>query len=269
MSTLRILPSASAAMLALLMGLGAASPLQAQSLVEMYRSARFRVQASSILETNGRRAVPMESASLPYVTDSVRRRIERFFPPETPPSVEVRPPIRVTESRLVPKLARGWFEEKFPHIRWSYLGSNGTTALDTTFTRELRARLQAQFGAPTFTMADYDSETSERENIQFEYWFVLNDSIPLVVMDVNGPFERGVVVATDSRYREMLPELRNEFLSQIVESRRRAPYVDYYYLPEQTMWFRTGYFGGRFFLDRIPKPDLKLGRPLLESVRGR
>lgn len=237
-----------------------------QSLVEMYRSAQLREHAEAILkEHNGVSILPLDR--VPYHDEELRTRMSDLFPVEEVEPEEVRQPaIEIRGWNLIPKLGRGWFEKEFENTNWSFLGSNAISPLDTTFTRELRARLEAKFGAPTLTVVELDHSTPllDGEYIQFEYWFVLNDSIPVRVMDVNGPFERGLVLASSQKYRRLLPELKQAFLGDLVSDDDRAPYVDYYFLPEQRMWFRTGFDGRRYFLDRVSRPDLKLGRPLLE-----
>lgn len=193
--------------------------------------------------------------------------MDLVFPSEEAP-VKPWPLLKVSRWTLVPKLGRGWFKKEFREVRWSYIGSNSLTLIDTTYTRELRARLESEFGSPTQTIADLNDATNIRTgaNIQFEYWFVINDTIPLMVMDVNGPFERGLVVASDHRYRGILAEIKEAFLGRLARSDSKARYADYYYLPEQKMWFMSGYDGERFFVDRISRPDLKLGRPILPKV---
>lgn len=235
-----------------------------QSLAEMYRTARFKAQSDQILD--GYRAQVLAPQQVLYPTDSLRTWIELIFPTELESIDEEAPVLQINRWQLVPKLGRSWFQKKFSDVRWAYIGSNAMIELDTTFTRELRGRLEATFGTPTQTIADLDRsrEKADADYVQFEYWFTLNDTIPLRVMDVNGPFERGLVVASGDTYRDILPELKQAFLGQIITSKEKAPYVDYYYLPEQQMWFLSGFDGRRFFLDRISKPDLKLGRPILD-----
>jgi len=239
-----------------------------QSLAEMYRTARFKAQSDLILD--GYRARALAPQRVPYPTDSLRTWIELIFPPEQEPVDEEAPVLQINRWQLAPKLGRSWFQNKFSDVRWAYIGSNAIIELDTTFTRDLRARLEATFGTPTQTIADLDRsrEWTDADYVQFEYWFTLNDTIPLRVMDVNGPFERGLVVASGDTYRDILPELKQAFLGQIITSEEKAPYVDYYYLPEQRMWFLSGFDGRRFFLERISKPDLKLGRPILDRERN-
>lgn len=241
----------------------------AQSLAEMYRSARFQAQVERIVERYGVRVEPRPVHTLPYVSESFRTQMALIYPPPVvdPPPVE-EPAIRIEKKSQIPRLGAGWFEREFADTRWAFIGSNTFDAIDTTYTRDLRAMLEAHVGSPTRTIADAPDEGEESgEFIQFQYWFVLNDSIPVKVMDVNGPFERGVVVATDQTYRNMLPDLKEALMHPIMDERRRAPYVDYYYLVEQGMWFLTGFDGERFFVERISPPNLLQGRPRLEDAR--
>ncbi len=239
----------------------------AQSLAEMYRTARFKAQSERLL--NGFRPHSQPVAKVQYPTDSLREWVEIIFPTEAEPAPVEQESIQIRKWQVIPKLGRSWFEKKFEDTRWTFVGSNELTPLDTTFTRDLRARLEATFGSPTQTIPDLDitRDSDPAEYVQFEYWFVLNDSIPLQVMDVNGPFERGLVVATRQEYGNILPDLKYEFIGQILTSNDRDPYVDYYYLPDQQMWFLSGFDGDRYFLERVGRPDLKLGRPLLERER--
>lgn len=243
------------------------SSATAQSLVERYRAARFKAQAERVLD--GFRATPRPVDRLPYPTDSLRGWVDFVFPPELYPEVPPEPALVISRWEIVPKLGRDWFRNKFKETRWAYIGSNTLSTIDTTFTRDLRARMQSEFGSPTQTIADLDHSQRVRpaEYIQFEYWFVVNDTIPLMVMDVNGPFERGLVVASSHEYQDVLPDIKDAFLGRLGGSETRSPYADYYYLTEQRLWFLTGFDGEKYFIDRISRPDLKLGRPLMESKR--
>lgn len=242
-------------------------PAYGQTLVERYKRALLQAQAERIFEQYGMRADPLPAAHVPSDADTVRLWIAQFNP-EILPDVEpvvIEPRFEVKNWRLMRKLERPWFEKQFEETMWAYVGSNLLTPLDTMWTRELRARLEARFGAPTQTLTEIDFRENLRkeEYIQFEYWFILNDTIPLVVMDVNGPFERGLVVVSDQRFRKELIDIKYAFLNEIVKSDERAPYVDYYYHVERGAWYRTGYDGRAYFLTQIGRPDLHLGRPLM------
>lgn len=167
--------------------------------------------------------------------------------------------------RVVRRAQLPWFQRRFGQDGWAYLGSNSWTPLDTMRTLELRARLQAHFGDPTRTLVEMDryQQRPRDEYIQFEYWLVLNDSIPFRIMDVNGPFERGVVVASAPRYREQLWQIRQALLGRLIAEPRQAPFVDYYYQRETNTWYLTGFDGQQFFLEPIRRPFRILSRPRL------
>ncbi|GIV59074.1 MAG: hypothetical protein KatS3mg043_0163 [Rhodothermaceae bacterium] len=253
--------------------LGAATDGKAQSLIDLFRSERVRVQAEHLRRQYGMRAVPLPPVRIPVLADTLWARRER---PAGPAAEAPSPPsFPIARWQLVRKLERPWFEKRFAGTAWAFLGSNTFHPLDTLRTRDLRARLQAHFGPPTLTLAELDLPGGRARNarardtfIQFEYWFVLNDSIPFVVMDVNGPLERGLVVASDSRYRDDLFAIRQALLGRLVEEGRREPYVDYYFHADTNTWYRTGYKHGAFFMERIPRPELFRGRPLLRGPAG-
>lgn len=242
------------------------------SLAERYRTARFQKLAQEYL--TGRRTVPIQPPRLlPVRWDSMLGGLPNR---DTAASEETeRRSFPLDEVRHVRDLERSWFRERYREVEWSFLGT-GTrfTVFDTTRTRDLRARLQAQFGDPTRTMVELYSkdwrrapDSSREEPIQFEYWFIVNDSIPVRVLDVDGPSERGVIVSTDRRHREQLPALRAALLHPI-RSPKRAPYVDYYYEDETGRWYRVGYDGVDFFRERISRYDIIPGRrPVLDTVR--
>ena len=178
-------------------------------------------------------------------------------------------PAFVLESwRVVRRFEQRWFQRRFGQDGWAYLGSNSWTPLDTLRTSELRARLQAHFGDPTRTLAEVDlyQRRPRDEYIQFEYWLVLNDSIPFRIMDVNGPFERGIVVASAPRYRNQLWTIRQALLGRLIAEPRRAPFVDYYYQRETDTWYLTGFDGRAFFLEPIRRPLMIPGRPRLSDI---
>jgi len=167
----------------------------------------------------------------------------------------------------------GW--EKVSHLRaavhkgafnktkWAFTGSNSRSPIDTMRTADLRSRFQTVFGSPTVTLVESPNPDSlQREQvIEFEYWFLLNDSIRVAVIDVNGPWDRGVVLAADQRFRSQLPVIKRDFLEQLIPEAERTGFTDYYYNVDQRAWYLTGYDGASFFDRRIERPDMSTGRP--------
>jgi hypothetical protein len=185
----------------------------------------------------------------------------------TEPPDARRPRFRITTARVLSELERTWFRSTYGDTRWSFLGAGPRlTFFDTTRTPDLRARLEAQFGSPTKTLAETHPDSVEKSQPQFEYWFVVNDSIPVRVTDANGPRDRGLIVAAPRRLRHRLRALRAALLRPLRES-RRVPYVDYYH-DTNRRWYRTGYDGRSFFLERIPRHTIVPGRrPTLDTTR--
>ena len=241
-----------------------ATPAHAQrELIRQYQEARLRMQADRLLQQASfllpaRPYRPLEVGleSLPWLQD-------HEVPVEVPPAS---PSLVVRNWRSIRKLQRSWFRENFSDVTWAYRGTSALTTLDTTLTRVLRARLQRRFGDPMHTLGDFSSKQLDGQHryIQFEYGLVLNDTIPLRITDVNGPLERGLVLATDRRARHHMEAIRAA-LWQELKGVAPAPYVDYYYEPAGKHWYRAGYDGNEYFLRAIPRPNIQFGRPWLRS----
>jgi hypothetical protein len=131
------------------------------------------------------------------------------------------------------------------------------------FTREIRARLEHAFGAPTRTLGDQGPlhRLDLEEYIQFEYWFLINGEWPVIIMDVNGPFERGVVVSAEAVHREHLIAIRDAVLAPILKSDAKSPFADYFFEPEVNEWYLAGYDGVSFFLRPVRPRSVNPGRP--------
>jgi hypothetical protein len=242
------------------------------SLAERYRTVRLRLLSQDFLE--GRRGLPVQPPRpLPTDADSLLSPSSQSDTAHAAP--EATPSFSLASVRRVRTLERSWFRQRYRAVEWAFLGSGSRlTFPDTSRTRDLRARLQARFGPPTRSLAEvYSNEwvqapDSTREPpIQFEYWFIVNDSIPVRVSDVGGPGERGVIVSTDRRHRDDLVALRSALLGPL-KTVERAPYVDYYYERSTRRWYRVGFDGRSFFRERISRFDIVPGRrPRLDTVR--
>ncbi|MDQ7040562.1 MAG: hypothetical protein Q9M35_06440 [Rhodothermus sp.] len=238
--------------------------IQAQrALVWTYRTAWLKQQAdewATMLPPRPPEPVPLAL----YARYPVLERLLTQAAAQKQPG----PSFVLTSWRVVRRFEQRWFQRRFGQAGWAYLGSNRWTPLDTLRTAELRARLQAHFGDPTRTLAEVDlhQRRPREEYIQFEYWLILNDSIPFRIMDVNGPFERGIVVASAPRYRDQLWIMRQTLLGRLITNPRRAPFVDYYYQRETDTWYLTGFDGQQFFLKPIRRPYVLPGRPRLSDI---
>ena len=246
---------------------GATRPASAQAtgaegrLIERYQAERTRALARRHLRQQGHWPAHPPTR-IPTPTDSLRL----VRPASSSPTAEA-PTFPLHDVRPVRHLERDWFRERFTDTKWSFLGETPDhTFLDTTRTPVLRARLEGRFGAPTQTLADAPLNDPPTGRAQFEYWFVVNDSIPVQVTDGRGPKGRGLIVAAERAYREQLRALRDTLLAPL-RREGSAPHVDYYYDERRERWYRTGFDGRSFFLTPISRGDIVPGRrPRLDTV---
>jgi len=233
----------------------------APSIVDRYQRIRLQMLADRWADDAQGRVSVLPARRVSVASDSLR--------PASASTVTDEPPeeFPVASVRSLRKLERGWFRDTFGDTRWSFLGAGRyMTPLDTTRTRELRARLQAQFGDPTQTLGDVDLRKPRSEYVQFEYWLVVNDSIPVVVTDANGALDRGLIVSVPAQHRDNLRVLRHAVLAPMMEERELQPYVDYYFETQTRRWYRTGYDGDSYFLDRVYRYEMTPGRrPRLDA----
>lgn len=161
------------------------------------------------------------------------------------------------EFEKVSKDKWGWFMNKFDDVKLTGQGLYDKMEIDSTQTSELRARLQAVFGAPTKTIEDLIGGEDFRpgEAIQFEYWFTVDDSIPLIVLDVDGPFSEGMVYGGASRYIDLMPQIKRTFSQKLMAVDRPASFTDYFYSPERDQWFKVSYTNGTYATEEIDSPE--------------
>jgi len=158
---------------------------------------------------------------------------------------------KVTQDR------RAWFMDHFKDIKWTGQGLYNKTKLDDRQTNEIRARLQAVFGSPTQKLEDLINKEGFRPGkaIQFEYWFTVDDSIPMMVLDVDGPFGDGLVFGGASKYIDLMPQIKRTFARKLMEVDDPAEYQDYFYSPEREQWFNVKYKEGKYKTQKIDSPD--------------
>lgn len=160
------------------------------------------------------------------------------------------------EIRAVPKSERASFEARFGSYAWSGQGLYNPTTIDRVPTLELRARLQAVYGDPTQKIEDLLGPAFRPgKAIQFEYWFIVDGEIPLMILDLDGPFENGLVYVGASRYVDMMPEIKRTLTRQLMnEQVELAPFRDYFFSPERDQWYNVEYDGSEFERTPIERP---------------
>lgn len=148
------------------------------------------------------------------------------------------------------------FERRFKDFALTGSGFQGNTTMDNLPTTEIRARLQRVYGEPTMRLDDFIGNPDVRpgNSIQFEYWFIVNDSIPMIVLDIDGPFSSGLVYAGAVNFIDLMPEIKRTLSRKLMSTSTLAEYQDIFYSPERQEWFNVEYRDGAYFTDKITRP---------------
>jgi hypothetical protein len=152
---------------------------------------------------------------------------------------------------------RAQFEQRFSNINWTGQGLYNPTTIDRIPTVEIRSRLQAVFGEPTQTIKDLiNNNFRPAKAVQFEYWFIIDDRIPMMILDLDGPFENGLVYVGASQYIDLMPQVKRTFNRMLMnEYGELAPFSDYFYSPERDQWYLVEYKDGEFTHETINRPS--------------
>lgn len=257
-------------LLVALAGLFAGEAAAQDAVLEALREYRQRVRtAEALLEVGPRAEVygPIEIAvfqeryrrlrphlpTLPLPTVALPPIVARAAPPPAEPP----PPRALTEIRWhrTPPGEEHLFLDRFLERLWTAVSAAGTP-IDTLPTPQVRARLNTVFGAPTRTPVARGQPDRQGGSafIQFEYWFVVNDKIPFVVMDRNGPFGRGLMMIAAEDDLDLVEALRDDLVRLLMRPDFLMPYVDYFQAEDGRRWYRTGFDGKRYFVVPTQRP---------------
>ena len=247
-------------------------PSRAQPVVDVLRAQRAEARAAEVLAEIGPRTPPRPvradlgrrgGAADPHVAAYravVARR--RALADSLRRAHEARADSAILAARLatlrwekVRPADQGPFLEQYGEAFWVSAATGGRAAIDTTNTAVLRGRLQAAFGDPT---RNGDAQRRHgyggSEHVQFEYWFAVNDTIPVLVLDLDGPFGRGLMVAADEPQAALLPALKADLARRLAAERTADPWLDYYHSFERGAWYRTGYNGAERYVREVRPP---------------
>lgn len=159
--------------------------------------------------------------------------------------------------RKVTSSEKAAFQQRFASISWTGQGLYNPTTIDRIPTIEVRSRLQAAFGDPTQTIRDLiNNNFRPGKAIQFEYWFIVDGEMPLMILDLDGPFENGLVYVGASRYIDLMPAVKRA-LNRILmgEEGEPAEFRDYFFSPERNQWYLVSYENGEYKREMIPRPN--------------
>ncbi len=243
-------------------------------LVEALMLQRQEARTAEVLQELGFAAEAFGPEEI-VVDRAVRRRVSPSMPSlrmpgsiELPP-LNVRPKSRfqddadpepmVLDQIVWRRVAPGEADRfilRFEEVLWTNAGRLARTDLDTMGTPLVRAHLHATFGAPTRTPVarGRPEMLAGSGSVQFEYWFVVNDEIPFVVMDRDGPFANGVLMVASEEHEELLGQLVADFARRVLAAPALMPYVDYYHASERNQWYRTGFDGTDFYTIETDRP---------------
>ncbi len=150
---------------------------------------------------------------------------------------------------------RAKFQSTFDEIKWTGQGFN-YNSLDRMPAIEIRAHLQGAFGNPTQTIEEIVESGKYRAGkaIQFEYWFIIDDEVPMMILDLDGPFENGLVYVGASRYIDLMPQVKRT-LTRLVTETNPEEYVDYFFSPERNQWYKVSYANGKYSKEEVKQPS--------------
>ncbi len=249
---------------------GDAEAQSSRRLVERMRAQRLKIALAEWAATHGLDTPAWGPMDVPLAESFNPQKLFWWLPRTYAPNVEllprsIRPLPELRPAPPPPTLdeivwdkvrpdSQEVFLDRFREALWTNEGM-AFTPLDTTATPALRARLNDRFGPPTRTAVARGVKGFEGSlDVQFEYWFVVNDSIPFVVLDKDGPFGKGLVLAGDYAHEAVLGQLKRDLTETLAARPRMMPYVDYYRHREREQWYRVGYDGDAFFVVPIDRP---------------
>lgn len=159
------------------------------------------------------------------------------------------------EIKKVERSERAQFQQRFADVKWTGQGFN-YNKLDRIPAIEIRAALQGLYGDPTQTVEDIiekDGYLRDGKSIQFEYWFIVDGYIPMMVLDLEGPFANGLVYVGASQFVDLMPQIKRTLTKEIDETSPKE-YIDYFFSPERQQWYKVSYQGGKYSKEEIKQP---------------
>ena len=240
-----------------------AATAQTSDVVDLLVQQRTEVRIAELLEELGGKAFPRPpghpGAMTLYRLWAERNLARRKAIADSQAAEEERAAARANALGAEPirwrKIAaedQGEFLDRYREVFWQSIGTPNPQ--DTLATSHFRARLNGLFGAPTRNAAAMEQEEyAGSEFVQFEYWLIANDSIPILVLDIDGPFGRGLLVAADEAYTDDYAAIKDDLFEKMFKS-EPTPYADYYHSRERSQWYRTGFDGTEYFIREVRRP---------------
>jgi hypothetical protein len=166
-------------------------------------------------------------------------------------------PFKIPEIRKVDRAEAEQFSQQYIRtMQWTGQGFQAAAPMDFIPAVELRARFQAVYGDPSRRLEDLILKPGFRlaEAIQYEYWFIVDEKIPIMVLDIDGPFATGLVYAGPIIYIDYFPEIKRTLSAELLKVNRLEEFTDMFYSPERNQWYEISYKNGEFKTEEINRP---------------
>ena len=77
-----------------------------------------------------------------------------------------------------------------------------------------------------------------------------------MVLDLDGPFENGLVYVGASRYIDLMPRVKRALTRKLMgDEGDPAEFTDYFFSPERDQWYRVQYKDGEYSNEMINRPS--------------
>ena len=265
----------------LALGISHQALAQTHDLVDLLVRQRIQARSAEILNDIGTMATPRDVAHLDGIlnlyivwmerslaqqqaTADSLAAVQEAMGAEERASALVDDPLEVSWRKYAAD-EQGDFLNLYSEAFWRAVGT--PHPLDTLHTPALRAKLNGLVGAPTRNAAAREQEGyTGSEYVQFEYWLEVNEEIPVLVMDTEGPFGRGVLLAVDEAHVEHFADIKLDLFGRL-DRTDPVPYADYFHSRDDGQWFRTGYDGEAYFTRETRRPRWASRTPRDEKWR--
>jgi hypothetical protein len=187
-----------------------------------------------------RQMIPLNFRINEYRLEGIRYPEIRWEPPPPPP------PFGVSSFQAWQDDARYNYLYIFKEAHWKPVVPDFFTALDSLPAQVIRAKLQAKFGNPaTDAVSRFEKwGWKHDEAIEFTYFLTVNDSIPLMLSDINGPFEEGLVILGNDRDSTYFPLIKKALTDTLVATKGVAYKSVYRKMEaEKEQWLDVSYDG--------------------------
>jgi hypothetical protein len=74
----------------------------------------------------------------------------------------------------------------------------------------------------------------------------VNDSIPMMLLDINGPFGQGLVWVGGNRWVDRMAQFKRDMTETLIGIKNFGEFKDYFFSPEEEKWYSVELKDGEF-----------------------